>query len=331
MNVRLGKLDLLDRVLAAVEASGWRVLVLEAAHPFLLRLFGNDGADFLNVRVYIWNCTHGGKRRPDDEYRVQITGVVPNLEVGETSLLLGWHEGYGVFVGFDIRKHVGQASASPSIQVKEFALLRAHTHAFSTYERTNGEIAISFRPEFLVEYVLNLGHLHGITSEDKETLKVLNAIDEMDKRENGDEVGIFQRREIISNIKRKYREHDFRRRALSAYAATCAFCGVQLKLVEAAHIIPVAAESSTDETANGVALCALHHKAYDQNLLSFDEEYRIEISSTTMLSLTRLNLSGGLKHFQSGLKNAILLPADKRDYPSKQYISESRKIRRWRL
>jgi putative restriction endonuclease len=331
MNARLGKFDLLDRILAAVEASGWNSLVLEAAHPFLLRFFGNDDANFLNVRVYIWNCTHGGKRRPSDEYRVQITGVVPNLGTGEHSLLLGWHESYGVFVGFDIREHVGQASASPSIQVKEFALLRAHTHAFSAYERANEEIAICFRPEFLVEYVLNLENLHGITSEDRETLNALNAIDETDERESGAGMESSQRREIISSIKRKYREHDFRRRVLSAYAATCAFCGVQLRLVEAAHIIPVASESSTDETANGVALCALHHKAYDQNLLSFDEEYRIQVSSTTVSGLKRLNLSGGWMHFQNGLKNAILLPADKRDYPSKRYISESRKIRRWRL
>lgn len=139
-----------------------------------------------------------------------------------------------------------------------------------------------------------------------------------------------ERREVIASFKRKYREHDFRSRVLAAYASTCAFCGVQLKLVEAAHIIPVAADSSTDETINGIALCSLHHKAYDLNLLSFDESYRIEISSAAIAELHRLNLIGGLASFQTGIKSAIRLPADKRDYPNPLYISESRRVCQWR-
>lgn len=173
MNEPLPKPELLDRLLAAIEAAGWQTLIVERSHPFLLRLFKREEQGFLNVRIYVWNCTSGGRNRPADEYRVQLTGVVPHAATGETTLLLGWHEGYGVFVGFDIRKHKGQASASPSIQVKEASLLNAHNHAFSAYERANGEIAVCFCPEFIVEYALNLAKLHGFTAKDQAEVEIL--------------------------------------------------------------------------------------------------------------------------------------------------------------
>lgn len=329
MSPPLRKHKLLDRILSAVEASGRQTLVVERSHPFLLRVFKRQEQGFLTLRVYVWNCTPGGKNRPEDEYRVQLTTVVPKAVEGEITLLLGWHEGYSVFVGFDIRRHKGQSSASPSIQVKQASLLNAHNHAFSAYDRANGEIAVCFRPEFIVEYATNLTKLHGFTVNNREEMKILNAVDEMEEREIEAKITNNERREVIASIKRKYREHDFRHRVLTAYSSTCAFCGVQLKLVEAAHIIPVVSDSSTDETINGVALCSLHHRAYDQNLVSFDENYRIEISLVSVSELKNLNLMGGLSNFKKGLKDAILLPADKRDYPPSSYIKESRKVRQW--
>ena len=331
MSAPLRKQDLLQRVLAGVEASGWQALVVDRSHPFGLRLFRREDPGFISLRVYIWNCTPGGKNRPLDEFRVQLTGTVPKAGKGETTLLLGWHEGYGVFVGFDMRRHAGQASSSPSIQVKEASLLNAHNRAFSAYDRANGEIAVCFRPEFLVEYCVNLATLHGFTPEDEEELRMLNAIDSINEHEVEAKITDYERREVIATIKRRYREYDFRHRVVTAYAATCAFCGVQLRLVEAAHIIPVAADSSSDETRNGVALCALHHRAYDQNLISFDEQYRIEVSAAGVLRLNELGLTGGLAAFRSGLKDAIILPADVRDYPARRYIAESRKVRQWQV
>ncbi|MGA9070113.1 MAG: HNH endonuclease, partial [Terracidiphilus sp.] len=127
----------------------------------------------------------------------------------------------------------------------------------------------------------------------------------------------------------KYRATDFRRRVLGAYSYRCAACGIQLELIDAAHIIPVAAPTSTDETKNGIAFCKLHHAAFDRNLLSFDARYKIEISESEIARLTSSNLSGGLIVFKKNLRTAIILPNDKRDYPPSQYIEEARKVRNW--
>jgi putative restriction endonuclease len=133
----LSKKQLLGLLLKAVDASGWQVLVLDSDKPFGMRLFRNDEKGF-DIYIYIWNCTHGGgKARAKDEYRIQFTGVVPTIHVGATTLLLGWHDGYEVFAGWDITRHSGQDSESPSAQVKEVALANAHTNAFSIHRRNN--------------------------------------------------------------------------------------------------------------------------------------------------------------------------------------------------
>ena len=288
--------QLLDRILEAVDESGWQALILDSQKPYWLRLYRSDDKGF-DVRIYIWNCTHGGgDARSEDEYRVQITGVVPRAESGITTLLLGWHSGYEVFVGFDIRKHEGQKTSSPSIQVKEETLQNAHQNAFAIYHRQSREIAVAFRPEFLVEYALNAAALH-LTGQAATDMSLLNNLSDL----THDQIAAVKSKDrqiILSQIFRKYRAADFQKRVLGAYRHRCAICGVQLELIDAAHIIPVAAHGSTDETKNGIALCKLHHTAFDRNLLSFDERYKVEVSDSEVARLTAVNHSAGLKEFK---------------------------------
>lgn len=327
MSATLNSKQLLEQILQAVDESGWRAIILDSHKPFRLRLFRGDDKGF-DVRIYIWNCTHGGgAARAKDEYRVQLTSVIPSAVAGEITLLLGWHSGYEVFVGFDISKHDGQASHSPSIQVKEDTLQGAHSHAFAIYHRQNGEIAVAFRPEFLADYALNAASLHS-TGKAAADMSLLNNLDTLTESQIA-AVKNQERQVVLTRIARKFRAADFRKRVLGAYDHRCAACGVQLKLIEASHIIPVAAPTSTDETKNGIALCALHHTAFDRNLLSFDERYKIEISTSEVSLLAAANLAGGLKEFKQHLRTVIILPNDRRDYPPPQYIAEARKVRNW--
>jgi len=319
--------QLFEQVLRAIDSSGWQALILDSRKPFRLRLFRGDEKGF-DVRIYLWNCTHGGGvARAKDEYRVQLTGLVPSVVAGETTLLLGWHSGYEVFVGFDIKKHDGQASQSPSIQIKEETLQNAHTRAFAIYHRHNGEIAVAFRPEFLADYAMNSVSLH-MTGKAAADMSLLNNLDMLTETQIV-AVKNQERQIVLSQIAKKFRATDFRKRVLVAYENRCAACGVQLELIDAAHIIPVAASTSTDETKNGIALCKLHHAAFDRNLISFNERYKIEISNSEISRLTAINLIGGINEFKQQLRTAIILPADRRDYPPPEYIVEARRIRSW--
>lgn len=319
--------DLLDRLLRAVADAGWKALILSEEKPFHLVLF-REGTAGIEVFVYMWTCTHGGgEKRAQDEYRIQITGVVPEIQPTGITLLLGWHDGYDVFVGWDITKHAEQKTKSPSAQVKEDALSAAHNHAFSIHRKQNDEIVVALRPEMFVEYALNAVSLHQTGESTAE--EALNAIDTITTEQIQETIRDTTRRRIVSRIVRNYRAYDFRRRVLTAYENRCAACGIQLGLVEAAHIIPVADTASTDETSNGVAFCALHHSAFDSNLLSFDESYKFQVSETRSKHLIDTNLGGGLEQFTECLKTAVILPADKRDYPNPLYIVRAREVRRW--
>lgn len=323
----LNNKELLDLVVSSIKEGGWNCIIFDDKKPFRLRIYNEDNIRF-DVAIYIWNCTHGGgKKRASDEYRIQLTGAVPWNIAGTITVILGWHAGYGVFAGFDIDCHTNQNSQSPSIQVKEETLKGAHQKAFSILQRQNGELAVAFRPELLVEYIRSSRELHrqGITATDLSLLNDLDAV----QLENLVVTSTAERKYVITTIVRKYRAADFRARVLGAYRNQCAACGVQLKLIDAAHIVPVAFDESTDETMNGVALCKLHHFAYDRNLISFNVDYVIEVSSAEEARLASANLVGGIEAFKQGLKTAIILPADKRDYPSSEYIEKSREARRW--
>ena len=104
---------------------------------------------------------------------------------------------------------------------------------------------------------------------------------------------------------------------------------MQLNFVDAAHLVPVADDSSTDETSNGIALCRLHHAAYDQSLVSFDEHFRIEVSNNAVERLRLMDRAGGLDRFMKNLKAAIILPSDRRDYPDIRYVRGARRARNW--
>lgn len=323
---RLSKDDLLAEVLQAVRDAGWQALVLGPGHPFLVRVTNPERSSF-DMRVYIWNCTHGGGGRAADEYRIQVTGVVPTIQAGEQTLLLGWHDAKRVFAAWDIRAHSGQASSSPSAQIRESSLDSAHDQAFSI-QRKDNEIVVAFRPQFLVEYALASASFH-LTGSAHNDMELLNRLKDLTDTEI-DAVRDTSRRKVIRTIATTYRAYDFRERVLGAYGHRCAFCRVQLSLLDAAHIVPVAAPGSTDEIVNGIALCKLHHFAYDSNLVSFDWRYRIEVSQARLAELSAMNVDGGLKKFRAALAPTLALPTQVRHHPNKSYIRMARGIRGWR-
>lgn len=160
---RLSKDDLFDLVVNAIRSTGWNVLFLPRPNDPSIRLQLYRGHERRQIRVYIWNVTPGGKNRPEWEYRIQVTGAHQHQlaqDTGEETLILGWWQPAGVFVGFDFKKHSGPLGSSPSFQVSEDTLRRAATNDFAPYDKGNGEIAIAFRPDFFGEYMAQKNTLH---------------------------------------------------------------------------------------------------------------------------------------------------------------------------
>lgn len=87
--------------------------------------------------------------------------------------------------------------------------------------------------------------------------------------------------EVIRTIKTRRVQSLFRATVLASYDFTCAISGITLpELLTASHIIPWAREEIRRlDPRNGIALSALHDRAFDRGLITFDDDLRIVLSS----------------------------------------------------
>jgi len=325
----LTKGQLLETVVAAIRESGWNVLYLSDSHPFQLQMYRGDLS--FRLLIYIWNITHGGgAARPADEYRIQVTGVSLFEQQPDTkTLILGWWTEAAVFAGFDVRKHRAPLGWSPSFQIRKHSLELAAETGFAPSDKGNEEIAIAFRPDFFVQYVRDLEALHdfGQSSQD---FAALEAVAQEPEVNTADFLLTSQERRVaVSSVSRKLRDARFRKNVLIAYSYRCAFCGVQLNLTDAAHIVPVTHESSVDKTYNGLALCALHHRAYDQSLVTLWEDYTVRVNEAEETHLKVIARGAGMEAFRAGLFPSMLLPPAVSDRPHVEYVRLGNNIRGW--
>ncbi len=331
---RLAKKQLLNVVEGAIREGGWYFLRLSpiGSHPAQYQIY-RDGQSH-RVRVHIWNLTRGGQNRPEDEWRIQATGVDRfEPEPDGKTLILGWQDEREVFAGFDFARHRADLGISPSIQLREAALHQAVLDGFAPHNKGNGELAIAFRPDCLAAYVANLESLHecGRAAEEIEMLSRIgqdpDAVDDTEVEEKIAE----SRRYAVLSTKRALRETGFRKRVLTAYGQSCAMCGIQLRLLDGAHILPTAHPDSTDGTDNGVALCALHHRAFDRALVTFDFEFRIHVNESMARELKAAEHAGGLEAFKDALRPVLTLPPDRRDRPAQRFVEKANELRGWSL
>lgn len=115
----------------------------------------------------------------------------------------------------------------------------------------------------------------------------------------------------------------FRKTMLLVYAGQCAFCGHRgHPILQAAHIIPwgKATPDQRLDPTNGILLCVLHHRMFDLNWLRIDEDFRIGVNWPTIIPN---GISSDQHRALSSLDGKpIVLPSDKRHWPSKDLIAK---------
>lgn len=332
----LSKPKLLEKVEEGFREGGWNLLYLTPAgqHPARYRVYRDDAA--FTAKVYIWNITHGGGPRSAAEYRIQITGLNPPQFIPEPdgkTLILGLWQNEEVFAGFDYRRHSGLLGGSPSLQIGLPALRAATTNRFAPHVKTNGEVAIAFRPDFIGTYAANLEALHdtGSIPEEAAILERIAAGPDAVSTATIDRSVAAPRRYAVTETRRALRALDFCERVLGAYRHRCAMCGIQLRLLDGAHILPVSEPDSTDETSNGVALCTLHHRAYDRSLVTFDADYVVHLNNERIEELRRDNLHGRFRNFRADLRAVIHVPAERANRPNRDFVQRANELRGWRF
>lgn len=86
--------------------------------------------------------------------------------------------------------------------------------------------------------------------------------------------------EIAATVNVRRGQRYFRQAVLNAYGGRCAVTGLAVReLLIASHIIPwSAAEQHRTDPQNGIALNALHDKAFDRGLITFDTDLRLVLA-----------------------------------------------------
>lgn len=111
---------------------------------------------------------------------------------------------------------------------------------------------------------------------------------------------------VTRQVQQRMHQHSFRIRVLRAYQERCAICRLKHReLLDAAHIVPDAHPQGVPSVRNGLALCNLHHAAFDRNLLGIRPDFVVELRRQLLDEEDGPMLVHGLQGFQG---TRILLP-----------------------
>ncbi len=331
--------QLVDSFVATLERSSATVIrqrTRDIDRPARIRVI--TGSRATDCIVFLWTITPGGGGpdvRPANERRIQLTNVggIP-LEPGSRTLLGGWSEEFGVYAFWDARRHIRFSTRSPSLQVTSETLETADRVGIATYLRpaaTGEEVVVAVKPDSLLWYVENGAPLHNAEDDAPAAANLAEATPEEERNfldESHDDIQAARRYDLVETM-RAYRDSQFRPAVLRAYSYRCAVCGCALKLVDAAHIVPVSFPESTDEVTNGLALCRLHHGAYDNGLLGVRSDYGVIVNPETERRLSELKLAIGLEEFKARLPERITYPASNEARPEPGKLIIGLRARRW--
>jgi putative restriction endonuclease len=129
------------------------------------------------------------------------------------------------------------------------------------------------------------------------------------------------RRAYVTRLtQQRLHQQGFRKRVLRAYRERCAVCRLRhTELLDAAHILPDGHPKGAPVVPNGLALCGLHHGAFDRSLLGIRPDLTVEIRADILRESDGPMLVHGLQGFQ-GVR--IVVPARAELEPNREFLAE---------
>jgi putative restriction endonuclease len=141
------------------------------------------------------------------------------------------------------------------------------------------------------------------------------------------EENALHRKYVTTSAKRRLHQVAFRERVLTAYETHCALCRLKHgALLDAAHIIPDGEPDGEPDVSNGLALCKIHHAAFDLNYLGIAPNFKVEVRQELLNEVDGPMLQHGIKAMH-GVQ--ILLPKARHQRPSVQRLEA--RFERFRL
>ncbi len=122
-----------------------------------------------------------------------------------------------------------------------------------------------------------------VVADDPVTRRVLVAPGEMvgpiDERDPAPLEAPLERQYAVRETRVRLHQARFRGRVLVAYSSRCTICLLkETRLLDAAHIVGDLEEKGDPAVTNGLSLCSIHHRAFDQDLVGVSPGYTVHVS-----------------------------------------------------
>jgi putative restriction endonuclease len=170
-----------------------------------------------------------------------------------------------------------------------------------------------FRPEFPVWLVGEEPESHQFVVAVEEGQRMLPASAPTEIRE-------ITKKYNLRVVKTRHHQPIFRSQVIHAYEKRCAVCRLPfVELLDAAHI-KSDADGGDAHVTNGLALCKIHHGAFDSNIIGISPDYRIHVRQSVLETFDGPTLQHSIKEMHG--EKLRQLPPDRASQPSKTLLEE---------
>jgi putative restriction endonuclease len=163
-----------------------------------------------------------------------------------------------------------------------------------------------------------------VVHDDPDALAFSVAVDEPARLNAGpglDPLENARRAYLTVLTQRRLHQEGFRERVLRAYLERCAVCRLRRReLLTAAHILPDRHPHGEPVVTNGLALCTLHHTAFDRHVLGIRPDLIVELSAGLLRETDGPMLQHGLQGFH-GVRILVPHAAHLRPNPCRRWTA----------
>ena len=172
--------------------------------------------------------------------------------------------------------------------------------------------------QYVVQWPVYIHH------DDPESLTFTVAMDDpqMLRPDLTDAVVDDARRAYVTRLVRQ-RVHQlaFRTRVLRAYRQSCTVCRLaHAELLDAAHILADTHPKGEPHVSNGMAMCKLHHAAFDRNILGIRPDRVVQIRHDILDEIDGPMLRHGLQDLHD--VPLMVVPSRAAEQPNPDFLSE---------
>lgn len=127
------------------------------------------------------------------------------------------------------------------------------------------------------------------------------------------------KRYALQETKRRLHQPVFRGLVMHAYGNQCAVCAIRHSpLLDAAHIVPDSEDDGLPAVRNGMALCKIHHAAYDAGIIGVDSDYVVEVREDILEEVDGPMLEYGVKELHQ--KRLRVFPSARKERPDPELL-----------